>query len=220
MIKKSLSTLRNRLIAGLFIVIPIGFSLWLVFFLYGKMTGWSLSFLQQQDRTFWVEQGIRMLTLLVMLALLIAIGQIAKYTIGKRIISLTEYLMLKLPMINTVYSTVRQLWHAIWSPDNGMFSKVVLFEYPKKDIYVIGFLTNENKGAWELHDKVEKELLSIFLPTTPNPTSGVLLFIPRENCTFLDMDVTEGMRLVISGGVVSNANKSNNINEPQAIDVK
>ena len=82
-----------------------------------------------------------------------------------------------------------------------MFRKVVLIEYPRKGIYTIGFLTNENKEDWELSEKTGKDLISLFIPTTPNPTSGFLLFVPRKDCTFLDMKVSEGMKLVISGGV-------------------
>jgi uncharacterized membrane protein len=79
----------------------------------------------------------------------------------------------------------------------------VLFEYPRKGLWVIGFLTNENKKAFEINDKTDEELISVFLPTTPNPTSGFLLFVPRRDCKFLKMSVAEGMRLVISGGAVS-----------------
>jgi uncharacterized membrane protein len=88
-----------------------------------------------------------------------------------------------------------------------MFRQVILFEYPRKGIWVIGFLTNENKSRFEVNEKSSGEMLSIFLPTTPNPTSGFLLFVPKKDCVFLDMTVAEGMRLVISGGAVTNVDE-------------
>jgi uncharacterized membrane protein len=108
---------------------------------------------------------------------------------------------LRLPILRSVYITSRQIGEALWTPKGNMFRQVVLVEYPRKGIYTIGFLTNENKKEWELSVKTNKQLLSIFIPTTPNPTSGFLLFIPREDCQFLDMKVSDGMKLVISGGV-------------------
>jgi len=84
-----------------------------------------------------------------------------------------------------------------------MFRKVVLFEFPKEGVWSIGFLTNEYEDGFEVKDKLGgKELISVFMPTTPNPTSGFLMFIPREKCIYLDMEVAEAMRLIISGGAV------------------
>ncbi len=102
----------------------------------------------------------------------------------------------------TEYSTIQQIGDALWSSRGGMFSQVVLIEYPKKGMWAIAFLTNENKGSFEINERTGEELLSIFMPTTPNPTSGFLLFIPRKDCIFLKISVADGMRLVISGGAV------------------
>jgi len=124
-----------------------------------------------------------------------------RYKFGRLLARFTEWLLLKVPLLRSVYVTSRQIGEALWTPQGNMFSKVVLIEYPRKGIYTIGFLTNENKKEWELSVKTNKQLLSIFVPTTPNPTSGFLLFVPREDCQFLDMKVSEGMKLVISGGV-------------------
>jgi uncharacterized membrane protein len=114
-----------------------------------------------------------------------------------------EKLIMKIPMLNVVYSTSQQLVDAVRNPNAGMFRQVVLFEYPRKGIYVIGFLTNENTKSCELVEKTEEALISIFLPTTPNPTSGFLLFVPKNDCVFLNMSITEAMRMIISGGAVS-----------------
>ncbi len=114
-----------------------------------------------------------------------------------------ENLMVQLPMFKSIYLTIKQILDAIRSTKSGMFRQVVLIEYPRKGIYTLAFLTNYNNNKWEIGEKSGRELVSVFLPTTPNPTGGFLLFIPKEDCVFLDMSVTDGMRLVISGGVIS-----------------
>jgi uncharacterized membrane protein len=143
------------------------------------------------------------LSLILILFVLFILGSIAKYAIGLRTIKIMERLIMKIPMLNVVYSTSQQLVDAVRNPNAGMFRQVVLFEYPRKGIYVIGFLTNENKKSCELIEKTDQKLISIFLPTTPNPTSGFLLFVPKDDCIFLDMSITEAMRMIISGGAVS-----------------
>ncbi len=198
---------RNRILAGLLLVVPLGFSLWVAGFLYLKLTGWAVdimsNFVSHPYPEWWMH-CVRIGSIIIILVMLFFIGQLARYKVFRMLINLTEWSVMKVPMLNTIYSTCRQIGNAIWAPQGGMFSKVVLFEYPRKDIWVIGFLTNENKDPdWELHEKSGKELISVFLPTTPNPTSGFLLFVPREDCKVLDMPVSEGMRLVISGGAVS-----------------
>ena len=113
-----------------------------------------------------------------------------------------EKLLLRLPMVRTIYSTIQQIGRAlIQGGGTGMFRQVVQIEYPKEGCYVLGFLTAE--AAAECKAKSKRDLISIFVPTTPNPTSGFLLFVPREDVLFLEMTVVEGMRLVISGGAVA-----------------
>jgi len=222
--------IRNRIVAGLFVVVPMVISLWIAYFIYTKLTEWSVGLIQSIFRAFaeknffgagflaylgshvhdfWFISLVRIAALIIICALLLGIGQLAKYALGRRLIAITEWLMMKVPMLNTVYSTTRQIGDAIWAPGGGMFRQVVLFEYPRKGIYVIGFVTNENKGPWEIGAKTGKDLVNVFLPTTPNPTGGFLLFIPREDCIFLDMDVAVGMRLVISGGAVTSVVMNN-----------
>ena len=198
----------NKILAGFFLVIPIGLTIWLASFLYDLLTNWGawileFKFFEPVREVFGFETIVRMTSLFLVFFVLFGIGTIAKYTIGKRIMTIIERGILKIQMLNIVYSTAQQVIDALRSPSGGMFRKVVLFEYPRKGLYVIGFLTNENSDDWELAKKTGKQLISVFLPTTPNPTSGFLLFVPREDCIMLDMGITEGMRLVISGGAVA-----------------
>lgn len=208
--------IRNAIAAGVIIVIPISITLWFGQLVYTNLSSWAID-LTRKFAPDILELGtladfaIRTLSIIFILIVLFFIGVLGRYTLGKRIISITDTIMRKLPMLSIVYTTARQIWDAIWSTKGGMFNKVVMFEYPRKGIWVIGFLTNENKEEdCELKRESGEDLVSVFLPTTPNPTSGFLLFIPRKDCKFLDMDVADGMRLVISGGAVKGIEEDNN----------
>jgi len=212
--------IRNAIVAGIIIVIPIGLTLWFGQFVYNYLSGWAIDLVGKYspsllERGTWAEMSIRIASIIFILLMLFFIGVLGRYTLGKKLISLADAIMRKVPMLSIVYTTARQIWDAIWSTKSGMFNKVVMFEYPRKGIWVIGFLTNENEdNEWEIQKKTGEDLVSVFLPTTPNPTSGFLLFLPRKDCQYLNMDVAEGMRLVISGGaVVSN----NNHNEEKTV---
>jgi len=197
--------LKSRFFAGALVIAPILVTFWLVGFLYLKLTNWAIkllaNFAPDIIEIFWVKQSLRVGTLLLIIAILLLVGELMRYKTGRLLARFTEWFLLKVPFLRSVYTTSRQIGEALWTPKGNMFSKVVLIEYPRKGIYTMGFLTNENKKKWELSEKSDKDLLSIFIPTTPNPTSGFLLFIPREDCQCLDMKVSEGMKLVISGGV-------------------
>jgi uncharacterized membrane protein len=198
----------NKILAGFLLIVPIVMTLWITAFLYDLLTDWAAWILEFKlfapvRDIFGFETIVRLFSLILVLAVLFGIGTVAKYAIGKRILTILEQGILKIPMLSIVYSTAQQIIDALRNPNAGMFRKVVLFEYPRKGLYVIGFLTNENNDNWEIDRKVGRDLISIFLPTTPNPTSGFLLFVPREDCIFLEMGIAEGMRLVISGGAVA-----------------
>jgi len=208
--KHSLSKkISTRIVTGFFLIVPITITLWIAAFLYEILTSWSTFIIELKafdsirEEFFAFDTIIRVLSLFLILLVLFVFGVIAKYAIGLKTIKIVERFIMKIPMLNVVYSTSQQLVDAVRNPNAGMFRQVVLFEYPRKDIYVIGFLTNENSKACELREKIGKEIISIFLPTTPNPTSGFLLFVPRNDCVFLDMSITEAMRMIISGGAVS-----------------
>lgn len=198
----------NRIMAGFLLILPITLTLYIAIFLSKILTDWSDRIIQYKAfeklrEIFGFEVAVRLFSLFLVLIVLFSIGTVAKYTIGKRILTIVERWILKVPVVSIVYSTIQQIIDAVKNPTAGMFRKVVLFEYPRKGLYVIGFLTNENTEEWELGKQTGKDLVSVFLPTTPNPTSGFLLFVPREDCTYLKMGVTEGMRLVISGGALA-----------------
>ncbi len=198
--------IQNRIIAGIFIVIPLAVTIWLVVLSFHIITKWSEPLMSQfhlsglEDK-YWFELAIRGFSIIVTLVFLFIVGQVAKWAFGRRLMDFLERVILEIPVMSTIYSTAKQVVDAI-KGGNGMFRQVVLVEFPRKGIYAIGFLTNENKGRNELSEKTGKNLISIFMPFAP-PTSGYIVFVPKEECIFLEMSVSDGMKLVISGGVAA-----------------
>ncbi|MFZ7103459.1 MAG: DUF502 domain-containing protein [Peptococcaceae bacterium] len=142
--------------------------------------------------------GIGFLTTIVIILL---IGVLATNLLGKRLLSFFDKLMLSVPLVNSIYNAVKQIIEAFIRNDKEAFQKVVLIQYPRKGLYALAFMTGTSKG--EIQAKTNQEMVNVFLPTTPNPTSGFLLLVPKEDLVPLEMSVEEGIKLVISGGVVS-----------------
>ena len=210
--KQSLgSIIQSSVLTGRLVVIPIFLSLWCGWSLYSLLTGWTEPAIQAIPpekipdwlSLFWISHIVRIVSLILVCVILFLIGLLTKIALGRRLISVMEYLLLKLPIINFIYTTCKQIGDALWSSKKGnMFRQVVLFEYPRKGVYAIGFLTSENKEPFEVTEKLNRPLVSVFMPTTPNPTSGFLMYVPREDCQFLDMSVSDAMRLIVSCGAV------------------
>jgi len=208
--KGILKHLKSLLLTGLFVVVPFLAALWLSWWLYDMLTMWAIGLaakmklpgMEGQNVSFWVEQGIRVAALIVILVVLLVVGQLTKLTLGRRLIDLGQRLLLHVPLVSSIYSTCKQIADAMQSSSGGVFRQAVLFEYPMPGSYAVGFVTNENQEGNELTQKLGKQLVSVFIPTTPNPTSGFLLLIPRENCVFLDMSVSDAMKFIVSIGTV------------------
>tara|TARA_B100000963_G_scaffold220705_1_gene192352 strand:+ start:1103 stop:1765 length:663 start_codon:yes stop_codon:yes gene_type:complete len=142
------------------------------------------------------------LGLLIVIFVTTLIGAITPGLIGRNLLKLGEMILFKTPIIRTVYSSIKQIMETVMSTNSKSFKEVVLVQYPRKDIWVIAFVTSSVKG--EIDDKIKQsDLVSIFVPTTPNPTSGFLLFVAKKNLIYLDMPVEQAIKLVISGGIVS-----------------
>lgn len=212
-----LSLIRNRIITGLLLLIPTAITLWIVIYALNLLTGWSVEILDSIPslhpymQSAWLNLATRIAAFIFLIVILFLIGQLAKYTFARNMMSYLESLVMQIPMFSSIYSTIKQIIDTFKTAQSGMFREVVLIEYPRKGIYAIGFLTNRNFDTWEPNQKTGKKLLSVFLPTTPNPTSGFLLFVPEEECMILDMDVSDGMKLVISGGVLISKPRYNNL---------
>jgi uncharacterized membrane protein len=137
--------------------------------------------------------------------LILLVGFIASNIIGSRLINYGDKLLQRLPLARSIYVSAKQIIDAFTVQGKNAFQKVVLLEYPRKDLYVIGFVTGTSKG--EIQEKTHAETLNIFVPTTPNPTSGMLILAPRQEVIELEMTVEEGMKVIVSGGLFSPANE-------------
>lgn len=141
-------------------------------------------------------------TIIVLLAITL-LGFMSRYFIAKYLFSLGERLLNNVPIVNTVYTSVKQIVDTFSSQNRAVFQKVVLVQFPKEGCYALGFLTGEGKG--EVQQKTDDFLQNVFVPTTPNPTSGFLVMMKKEDIQILDMTIGQGMKLIISGGAVAPA---------------
>ncbi len=196
---------RNAFLTGLLIFLPLGITIFVLNFLLDlfKAPVTRLSFqlgLSEESFFFGLETLLATLGLILGILGLTLLGFLSNYVLGKFFISTTEKFLDKVPFLSTVYRSVKQIVETFGKDNRAVFKAVVLIEYPRKDCWVLGFLTGDASSDTE--DVVGKKLSNIFVPTTPNPTSGFLLLVPREEVHFLKMSVGDGMKMLISGGAV------------------
>lgn len=141
------------------------------------------------------------LGIIILVVALILVGMFAAGFLGRFFLRLGEWIVYKVPFISSVYSLLKQIFETFLSSKSDAFKKVVLLEYPRKGIWILGFVSTDTEG--EVKDIVKKDMMNVFIPTTPNPTSGFLIFVPREDVVELEMSVEDGIKFVISGGIVS-----------------
>ena len=188
--------LRRYLFTGLVVLLPVvitAFVLWRLFFALDDILGRFVE-------TYW-SRSVPGVGLIALIALVMGIGAIASNIIGRRLIGAGERLVARVPLIGWIYRTTKQLFSTILGERSKSFRKVVLVNYPTKGTYSVAFLTSESPTAVE--GKLGTGFVTVFLPTTPNPTSGILLVVPADEIVPLDMTVDEGLRLVISAGALS-----------------
>lgn len=149
------------------------------------------------------------LGVLIVIALLTMVGAFAANFAGRALIRFGEHVLHRTPIIRSVYSTLKQIVETIMAQHSTTFRSVVLVEYPRKGLWALAFVSSPAKG--EIQEKTHDETLNVFLPTTPNPTSGYLLFVPKQDCIFLEMSVEEAVKYVISAGLVAPSD------DPQAL---
>jgi uncharacterized membrane protein len=196
---------RNAFLTGLLIFLPLGTTIFVLNFLLDlfkdPVTRLATQLgLSEESFFFGLESLLGFLGLVVGVLALTFLGFLSNYVLGKFFISSTEKILGKVPFINTVYRSVKQIVETFGKENRAVFKSVVLIEYPRPNCYVLGFLTNEASG--ETVEVIGKPLTNVFVPTTPNPTSGFLLMLPPSDIFPLKMSVGEGMKMLISGGAV------------------
>jgi len=192
--KSLLSSLRNNFIAGVVVLIPIGITLYLTVFIINVS---SKLIPKEINPNHYLPYNIPGLEILIAVLLITIIGWLSLSFIGKRLFNLFESVLNKIPIIRTIYSAVEQLIETFTKSKSDK-KTVVLIEYPRKGVYAVGFATKENTG--EIKKKVGKELINVFVPTTPNPTSGFLLMFPKDEVIYLDLSFEEASKFIVSAG--------------------
>ena len=192
--------MRRYLITGILIWVPAGVT-FLVLRLLVDLMDRTLLWLPADFRPESVL-GFRIpgLGILLTVTLLLVTGFLAANLIGRRLVALWESVLGRIPLVNKIYSGAKQVSETLFSDKTNAFRKVLLVEYPRRDAWSLAFLTSEDLE--EIQAKTGKEVLSVFVPTTPNPTSGFLIAIPKEDAVELDMTVEEAFRMIISLGVL------------------
>ena len=211
-----LRTLRNSFISGLVLVAPLGVTLFVVSLLMDKVGKPAGRMIFGPILEVDLERGVwayllGIASIGIVLLLITLVGLFSKLVVASFFVGLGEHLLSKVPFVSTIYKSVKQIVSTFAQQQKAIFQQTVLIEYPRKGVYAIGFLTSTAKG--EVQDKTEAALVNVFVPTTPNPTSGFLLMLPENEVTLLDMPVGDGMKLIISGGAVAPPSV-----QPEAID--
>lgn len=195
-----LARLRNYFLAGIVVLVPIGFTLYLTIFLI-KISSKLLP--NEINPNNYLPFSIPGLEILLSVIIIIIVGGISLSFFGKRIVSLINEIFKKIPILRTIYSAIGQMTQSFTSTGKDKKS-VVLVEYPKKGSWAVGFATKENDG--EISKKINKQMINVFVPTTPNPTSGFLLMYPKDEVIYLDMSFEEASKFIVSAGTSDPSN--------------
>lgn len=206
--------LKSYFLTGLLVLTPLVLTVFIIWKLFFAIDGLLQGFISNQIIARlgfqFGDHPITGLGFISIILLILLTGFFARNYVGRKILSISDNLVSKIPIINRIYIALQQISQAFLSEKSEVFEKAVLIEYPRKGIYCIGFFTQDTKG--EVQDRLNKDVVSVFIPTTPNPTSGFLLFVPKKDAEPLNMSVEEAMKLVISGGAIK-ANSKNGKDE-------
>lgn len=201
-------TLRRYLIAGLLVWLPLGVTILVIRLLVGFMDKTLLIIPKAYHPDTLLGLHIPGLGLVLAVAIVLTTGIIVANFFGRRMIALWESMLARIPLVRTIYHSVKQVAETVLNTDGKSFRKVLLIEYPRPGIWTLAFQTGTPVG--EIQDKTGKEVMNVFVPTTPNPTSGFFIMVPREDVTELDMSVDDGLKMIVSMGVISTGNQAVN----------
>ncbi|MAW17745.1 MAG: hypothetical protein CMJ01_04255 [Pelagibacteraceae bacterium] len=194
-IKKSIfAKLRNNFIAGIVVLIPIGITLYLTLFIIKFSTRLIPKEINPNN---YLPFDIPGLEILIALILITLVGWISLSFLGRKFFELFNNILKKIPILRTIYSAIGQMTESFTKNEKSK-SSVVLLEYPRQGIWAVGFATKENKGI--ISNKTKEDLINVFVPTTPNPTSGFLLMVPKKDLIYLDVSFEQASKFIVSAG--------------------
>ena len=197
-IKKSIfAKIRNNFIAGIVVLIPIGITLYLTLF-FVRISGNIIP--KEINPNNYLPFNIPGLEILIALILITLIGWLSLSFLGKKFFELLNSVLKKIPILRTIYSAIGQMTETFTKTDDSQKS-VVLLEYPRKGVWAVGFATKENRGL--IKEKLNEELINVFVPTTPNPTSGFLLMVPKKDLIYLNVTFEQASKFIVSTGTTN-----------------
>ncbi len=217
------ANLRSSFLTGLVVIAPVGLTVWLIW----TVVGWVDSFVlplvpdAYQPETIFrqifgedTSINVRGMGVVVFLLFTVFVGWIAKGVIGRSLIAWAEGLVDRMPIVRSIYGGVKQIAETVFAQTDAKFDKACLIQYPRPGLWAIAFISTDTKGEVDRRIPRDEGLVSVFLPTTPNPTSGFLLFVPSSDVIYLDMSVEDAAKLVISAGLVHPPDRNANIDPP------
>ena len=198
-----LARLRASFLTGLIVILPFALTLWLVWSVVGWIDGFVLPLVPPQFRPErYIGINLRGVGVIFLLLFIVLVGWVARGVIGRAIIRQGESLVDRMPIVRTVYGGAKQIAETVFAQDESSFDKACLVEYPRRDAWAIAFISTYARGEIAEANPTGERIYSVFVPTTPNPTSGFLLFVPESDVVILDMTVEDAAKLVISAGLV------------------
>ena len=206
-----LARLRTSFLTGIVVIAPVALTLWLIWSVIGWFDGFVLPFVPDAYRPeqilntifgYDLKLNIRGVGVVVFLIFATLVGWLAKGLIGRSFIRYAENLVNRMPVVRSFYSGIKQIAETVFAQQERSFEKACMIEYPRKGIWAIGFISTTAKGEIAERNSSKGPMVSVFVPTTPNPTSGFLLFFPKADIVELDMSIEDAAKLVISAGLV------------------
>jgi len=197
--------LRNYFLTGFIVCAPLAITIWLIWSFVGWVDSWVVPYIPAAyNPDNYVPFRVPGLGLIIALGLITLVGFLTANIIGRKIVSMGEFIVGRMPLVRSIYNGLKQILETVLSDKSNTFQKVGLIEYPRRGLYALVFMATETGGEVQakVHDSAG-QTMAVFLPTTPNPTSGFLLFVPKTDIIELSMSVEEGAKLVISAGLVS-----------------
>ena len=197
--KKSISLiLRNYFITGVVVLIPIGFTLYLSKILIGISSKIIPENINPNSYLPFAIPGIEIIISVIFITI---VGGLSLSFLGKRILKLIDDLFKRIPVLRTIYSAIVQMTETFSNKDDNDKKSVVLIEYPRKGVWAVGFATKENKGI--IKDQIKEDIINVFVPTTPNPTSGFLLMVPKKELIYLNITFEQASKFIVSAGTTN-----------------
>jgi len=206
-----LSRLRTSFLTGIVVIAPVALTIWLIWSVIGWFDGFVLPFVPDAYRPekllntlfgYDLKLNIRGVGVVVFLVFATLVGWLAKGLIGRSFIKYAENLVNRMPVVRSFYSGIKQIAETVFAQQERSFEKACMIEYPRKGIWAIGFISTTAKGEIAERNSSNGPMVSVFVPTTPNPTSGFLLFFPKTDIVELEMSIEDAAKLVISAGLV------------------